>query len=941
VADIKTKIVIEVDFAGAVTSLRAVEQAGKSAFDKVAGSARDGASGVGVFGGACDRAASSAIGLIKGLVGFAALQGAASSMREVADSTVATAAGFEKTEKMLTRLTGSAEGGRQSMDWLLRFSSANPVMELQAYRNAFVKLQVAGLDPMGGSLKTLTDTIAAFGGGGQEMERASVAIIQMAGKGVISMEELRQQLGEVIPTAMRTMADEMGLSMQELSKRIESGALDAGSGLDALFRGLQKNYDGAAAEMAGTWDGMVSGAKTAMQKMQVEIMNAGAFDALKKHFQALPKNLGFNLDASGSAEMAADVSGVVRTVLDALTPVEKATGAVIRNLDTITQMLIAGAWAKYALDIGAAERAMVAWFGVQAAAEGALVSQITLWNKLSGLQAIRAPLDAWITSLGTINTLALSTGAAFAGWEIGQMIEKSADPWGIHATEKALKDAETGLAEAKGERARRLAGHGFTGDAAMEKFNAAVASGKMVYDADAHAWVLAQKKKKQAAVDMAKAVETATKGVEAYARAMSALDAESEKAWGQWFGDAMKHITAQVAGDGENLPTQIDITSMRAPLDEYIKALDAVYSRRRAIEQGAMDALVQSGAPRDALAGQQKLMLEIDTSGAQARLAAWQQYYSALDQMHKQAVDAQIAKTKELADLEKTIRQQREDYGDLELGLRQRLMSPLEQYYSTQDALEQQFRAATALSGQERIDALVKFQQAAAGAAREISDGDWMLTLEQTVTHALGQVRDAQSAIVAEQERMRQAKQDEITAWGDWQTAVETAMSKADEMMEHYRDRIIDLDNLLHSLDTEITITLNDQVSGALGTLRAKIQGFAPDVSTTSAMSASFDTGQSPEPAYTPSDKAMSRSAHNVYTQYSFEEASRRKAGTDIAGAATGATHMITIGDIYIGTRGFEPATTPSGEAGASLDIDAISREVARQLKDRLQRRFN
>ena|GEM_PF-4933860 len=49
--------------------------------------------------------------------------GAVTSLRELADSTVATAAGFEKTEKMLTRLTGSAEGGRRSMDWLTPGSS--------------------------------------------------------------------------------------------------------------------------------------------------------------------------------------------------------------------------------------------------------------------------------------------------------------------------------------------------------------------------------------------------------------------------------------------------------------------------------------------------------------------------------------------------------------------------------------------------------------------------------------------------------------------------------------------------------------------------------------------------------------------------------------------------------------------------------------------------
>ena len=43
-------------------------------------------------------------------------------------------------------------------------------------------------------------TPAQFGGDSEiPLKRAAIAIQQMSGKGVISMEELRQQLGEAVP----------------------------------------------------------------------------------------------------------------------------------------------------------------------------------------------------------------------------------------------------------------------------------------------------------------------------------------------------------------------------------------------------------------------------------------------------------------------------------------------------------------------------------------------------------------------------------------------------------------------------------------------------------------------------------------------------------------------------------------------------------------------
>lgn len=131
--------------------------------------------------------------------------------------------------------------------------------------NSFVRLKASGLDPLDGSLKALLDGVAAFGGGTQELQRAGIAIQQMAGKGVISMEELRQQLGEAIPFAMRVMAQQMKISVGQLIKQVERGELSARVGLKALFEGLANTFGGVSEAMVNTM--------------------AGAFERLKKVFQ--------------------------------------------------------------------------------------------------------------------------------------------------------------------------------------------------------------------------------------------------------------------------------------------------------------------------------------------------------------------------------------------------------------------------------------------------------------------------------------------------------------------------------------------------------------------------------------------------------------------------------------------------------------------------------
>ena len=122
---------------------------------------------------------------------------------------------MEGLSKETDQLKRKAEGLRD-MNFVIGMAKDSP-FDIKNMSVSFVKLKTAGIDPTIGSMQALIDSVARFGGTGDELKRATVAIQQMSGKGVISMEELRQQLGEAIPTAMQAMADSLGMTMAELA----------------------------------------------------------------------------------------------------------------------------------------------------------------------------------------------------------------------------------------------------------------------------------------------------------------------------------------------------------------------------------------------------------------------------------------------------------------------------------------------------------------------------------------------------------------------------------------------------------------------------------------------------------------------------------------------------------------------------------------------------
>ncbi|UUZ75530.1 tape measure protein [Polaromonas sp. P1(28)-13] len=204
----------------------------------------------------------------------------------------------------------------------------NAPFEIKALADSFVKLKTGGLDPTKGALQSLVDGVAKFGGSSEQLKRASIAIQQMGGKGVISMEELRQQLGEAVPTAMRAMADGMGLTMAELTKAVSKGSVASASAMNKMLVVMGLNNAGAAAAMMTTWVGMIERLKTKWELFKLEIGSAGMFDTAKAALEDLIKGFG----AASTGSLARDIG---RWLNDAVINVVALTKQIIELWDWI------------------------------------------------------------------------------------------------------------------------------------------------------------------------------------------------------------------------------------------------------------------------------------------------------------------------------------------------------------------------------------------------------------------------------------------------------------------------------------------------------------------------------------------------------------------------------------------------------------------------------
>lgn len=189
---------------------------------------------------------------------------------------------FQRIQNTLNAVTGSAKLGAQEFDFLGKEANRlglrlRPLAESYASLLASTKLLGFSSKDTQEIFSSFSEALTAFGAGREQTIRVFQAISQIASKGVVSSEELRQQLGEALPGALQLAAKSMKMTDKEFNKLLASGKI--------LSKDFLKPFAKQIRESLGA--GAITGA---------ELLNA-KINVLSNSYEELLMNLGKELDA--------------------------------------------------------------------------------------------------------------------------------------------------------------------------------------------------------------------------------------------------------------------------------------------------------------------------------------------------------------------------------------------------------------------------------------------------------------------------------------------------------------------------------------------------------------------------------------------------------------------------------------------------------------------
>jgi tape measure domain-containing protein len=168
----------------------------------------------------------------------------------IAREIVNTTAAMEGLQNQLNFASGSAEQGARDFQYL-RKTSEEMGLDLLSATNGFVGLAASfkGTSIEGQAVRDVFEGMAMASTvnhmSAQQTAQAFKALSDMAGKGVVSMEELRGQLGDAgLRGAFKIAADAMQMTTKDLNKFVSDGKLMAEDFIPKFAAQLKKEFVG-------------------------------------------------------------------------------------------------------------------------------------------------------------------------------------------------------------------------------------------------------------------------------------------------------------------------------------------------------------------------------------------------------------------------------------------------------------------------------------------------------------------------------------------------------------------------------------------------------------------------------------------------------------------------------------------------------------------------
>lgn len=201
-----------------------------------------------------------------GLVGF---------MVQLRDTTL----GMEKLDSQFRAIMGSAVLGARELNFVK--SEVNRLGlsyqdTAEAYGKFSASIKGTSLEGEQGRkiFSGVMEGVTALKLSGEEAKGIFLALSQMASKGTVSMEELRQQFGERFPGAMKMAADSMGMTTSEFIKLVSEGKVLAIDLLPKLAEQMHKTYGAEAANAIQSTQAAINKLNNEMQMTKQHLVSA-------------------------------------------------------------------------------------------------------------------------------------------------------------------------------------------------------------------------------------------------------------------------------------------------------------------------------------------------------------------------------------------------------------------------------------------------------------------------------------------------------------------------------------------------------------------------------------------------------------------------------------------------------------------------------------------
>ena len=210
-------------------------------------------------------------------------------------------AATRQMQSIQTRFTYAFDGleaGKEQLEFVRQ--EANRLgLEMTSAANGYAQLAAAAKNLNITQEKTqqvfsgVANAVAAMGLSADEANGVFLALSQIAGKGKVSMEELRQQLGERLTPAMSLAAKAMGVTTAELEKMVANG-ISAEKFLPKFGAAMQEAFAPTAAENVKTLTGQINLLTNRYNEFLLSVGQGGATEAAVAVF----KDIGAALDVA-------------------------------------------------------------------------------------------------------------------------------------------------------------------------------------------------------------------------------------------------------------------------------------------------------------------------------------------------------------------------------------------------------------------------------------------------------------------------------------------------------------------------------------------------------------------------------------------------------------------------------------------------------------------